>query len=72
MFVPIKAIFPLAKVSVIIPVKMAPDSDTLVLALATLGRATKNTNNPICVASPKVAKASTVVTVVCHCRQRFC
>ena len=31
-----------------------------------------NRNNPICVALPKVAKASTVVTVVCHCRPQFC
>jgi hypothetical protein len=30
----------------------------IVLALATLGGATRNRNNPICVASPKVAKAS--------------
>jgi len=29
-----------------------------VLALATLGDVTRNRNNPICVASPKVAKAS--------------
>jgi len=28
------------------------------LALATLGGATRNRNNPICVVSPKVAKAS--------------
>ncbi len=34
-----------------------------VLALATLGNALRNRNNPICVASPKVAKASTMVTV---------
>jgi hypothetical protein len=29
-----------------------------VLALATLGSVTRNRKNPICVASPKVAKAS--------------
>jgi hypothetical protein len=34
-----------------------------VLALATLGGATRNRNNLICIASPKVAKASTMVTV---------
>jgi hypothetical protein len=38
----------------------------LVLALATLGDMTKVTIGPICVISPKVAKASTV-TVVAHC-----
>jgi hypothetical protein len=32
-----------------------------VLALATLGGATRIRNNPICVASSKVAKASTMV-----------
>jgi hypothetical protein len=48
-------------------VTITRDSDTLVLALATLG-GTKNRNNPICVASPKVAKTSTVLTVVCCCR----
>ncbi len=37
----------------------------------TLGGATRNRNNPICVASPKVAKASTIVTVTCRCRQRY-
>jgi hypothetical protein len=31
------------------------------LALATLGDATRKRNNPICEASPKVAKASTVL-----------
>jgi len=35
-----------------------------VLALATFGGATKNINEPIYVVPPKVAKASTVVTVV--------
>jgi hypothetical protein len=28
-------------------------------------------SNPICVALPKVAKESTIVTVTCHCRLRF-
>ncbi len=36
-----------------------------VLALATLGGTTKNRNDPISVAPPKVAKAS---SVRCHCR----
>jgi hypothetical protein len=27
-----------------------------------------NRNDPICVVSPKVAKASTMVTVACRCR----
>ncbi len=60
--------FTLAKVGAIMPATMTCDSDTLLLALATLGGATKNRNNPICVMSPKVAKASTVVTVTCRCR----
>ncbi len=38
-----------------------------VLALATLGGVTRNRNNPICVVSPKVVKASTMVTVACRC-----
>ncbi len=36
----------------------ASDSNTLVLALATLGGATKNRNDSFCVVSFKVAKAS--------------
>jgi len=39
-----------------------------VLALATLGDATRNRNNPICVASPKVANAS---TVSCSCHRHY-
>jgi hypothetical protein len=42
-----------------------------VLALATLGGVTSNRNNPICIASPKVAKASTMVTVACNCHQHY-
>jgi hypothetical protein len=38
----------------------ANDGDTTVLALATLGGATRNGNNPICVVPPKVAKASKI------------
>ncbi len=33
--------------------------------LATLDDATRNRNNPICVAQPKVAKARTMVSVAC-------
>jgi hypothetical protein len=36
-----------------------------VLALVTLDDATRNRNNPICVAQPKVAKARTMVSVTC-------
>ncbi len=35
--------------------------------LGHLGWRTRNRNNPICVASPKVAKASTMMTVICCC-----
>ncbi len=42
-----------------------------VLALATFGYVTRNRNNPICVASLKVAKASTIVTVACCCHQCY-
>ncbi len=45
--------------------------DITALALATLGSMTRNRNNPICVASPKVAKASTMVTVACHCHRHY-
>jgi hypothetical protein len=37
-------------------------------ALATLGDATKNRNVPISVMPPKVAKASSHMTVACGCR----
>ncbi len=62
-----KVVFILAKVGMIMPATMTHNSDTLIFALAALGGATKNRNNPICVASPKVAKASTAVTIACHC-----
>jgi hypothetical protein len=39
-----------------------------VLAFATLGDATRNRNNPICVVPPKVAKAS---AVLCRCHWRY-
>jgi hypothetical protein len=49
---------------------MTCDIDTLVLALATLGRA-RDRNDPICAMPPKVAKVSAVtcsqVNVACHC-----
>jgi len=40
-------------------------------AAATLGGTTKDRNDPICVTSPKVAKASTLVTVACCCPWRY-
>jgi hypothetical protein len=40
---------------------------TIVLALATLGGKTKNRDYPISVAQPKVAEASTILTVACCC-----
>jgi hypothetical protein len=54
-----KAVFPLAKVSTIMPATATRNSHYL-LALATLGRHNINRNNPICGVPPKVAKASTV------------
>jgi hypothetical protein len=45
---------------------------TTVLALATLGSATKNRNDPICVVPPNVAKARTIVAVTCPCRWCYC
>jgi hypothetical protein len=54
----LKAIFTLVKLSEITPATMTCYSDTLVLAL---GSKTKNRNDPICVALPKVAKASKAV-----------
>ncbi len=44
---------------------------SVVTALATLGDATKNRNDPISVTPPKVAKASIIVTVACRCRQHY-
>jgi hypothetical protein len=45
---------------------------TTVLALATLGGVTQIGSFLFYVVPLKVAKASTVVTVTCCCRQRFC
>jgi len=42
-----------------------------VLALGTLFGAIKNRNDPISVAAPWVAEASTIVTVTCHCCRCF-
>jgi hypothetical protein len=42
-----------------------------VLALAILCDATRNRNNPICVTQPKVAKASTMVSVDCPLLPRY-
>jgi hypothetical protein len=50
---------------------LATLGNATVFALAILGGATRNRNNPICFTSPKVAKASTMVTVVCRCHQHF-
>jgi hypothetical protein len=50
---------------------MTRDGNTLVLALATLCGKTLNRNDPICVAPPKVAKASTIATVTCRCCWRY-
>jgi hypothetical protein len=36
-----------------------------------LATATRDKNNPICVASPKVARESTMVTVVCCCLRHY-
>jgi hypothetical protein len=53
----------LAKVGAIMLVTMTCDSDTLVLALTTMGGATDIGSFIFVVALPKVAKASKVVTV---------
>ncbi len=55
-------------VTLIGDVILAKTSATLieyVLALATLGDATRNGNNPICFAQPKMAKTRTMVSVAC-------
>jgi hypothetical protein len=46
--------------------KMLATATEYVLALATLGGAARNINDPICVVPPKVAKARTMVSVACH------
>jgi hypothetical protein len=55
----------------VILAKMWATATEYVLALATLGDATRNRNNPISVAQPKVAKARTMVSVACGCRQHY-
>ncbi len=59
----LKPVFTLAKVSVIMLVTTTPCSDTLALALATLGGTTEMGPFLFVVILPKVAKASTVGTV---------
>ena len=44
---------------------------TIVLALATLGGTTEIGSFPFFVTLPKVAEASTIVIVLCHCHQHF-
>jgi hypothetical protein len=56
--------FTFVKVSTIMLVTMTQDSDMLVLALATLGSTTEIGSFLFVVMPPKVAKASTVVTVM--------
>ncbi len=56
--------FTLAKVSAIMLANTECDSNTFVLALATLGITTEIGSFLFVVAPPKVAKASTVVTVM--------
>ncbi len=62
---PARAIFTLTKFSRKWPAIQCATT-VLALTLATLGDMTKVTIGPICIISPKVAKASTV-TVVAHC-----
>ncbi len=66
-FVDTKAVFPLVKVSTIM---LTVTHDCT--CLGHLGWHTKNGNEPISVVLPKVAKASTIVTAMCHCRWHFC
>jgi hypothetical protein len=40
--------------------------------LGHFGRHNINTDDPTCVAPPKVAKASTAVTAACRCHRRSC
>ncbi len=55
----------------VILVKTSATVTEYVLALATLGDAPRNRNNPICVALPKVAKARTTASVACRCCQHY-
>jgi hypothetical protein len=55
------------KVSLIIQVTATATRDSHYLPW----RHNINRNDPICVASPKVAKASTMVTVACRCHRRY-
>ncbi len=70
-----KGSFTLAKVSVIMRATVARDSNTrqsLLTCLGHLGWCNTDRIVSIYVAMPKVAKPSTMVTVLCHCRQHYC
>jgi hypothetical protein len=56
----------------VILAKMLATVTEYVLALATLGSATRNRNYPICVILSKVAKARTMVSVACRCHRHYC
>jgi hypothetical protein len=57
----------------ILPPLVVPGRDiTFLTCLGHLGWHDMNMNDPICVVLPKVAKASTVVTVECRCHCQFC
>jgi len=55
----------------VILAKMWVTATEFVLALATLGDATRKRNNPISVVQPKVAKARTMVSVACRCCRHY-
>ncbi len=65
-----KAVFTLARVSTIMPAPATCDSHYCT-CFGHLGQPDTNRNYPISVAPPKVAKASTVVTVTCQCHGRY-
>ncbi len=70
-----KAVFPLSKVSTITPATVTLDRDTrqsLLTCLGHLGWCNTDIIASISCPSPKVAKASTVMTVACRCCWRFC
>jgi hypothetical protein len=53
-------------------VKTSATVTEYVLALATLGEVTRNKNNPIYLAPPKVANTRTMVSVACRCHWHYC
>ncbi len=61
----VKAVFTLAMISTI----SHAISQALIIVPYLLTLA--NRNDPISVSTPKVAKASTIVAVVCHCRWHY-